>query len=83
MYHESYQDRHYRLRYRRRSSSAVGAVIRFIVFIMVGIAVLAGGLWLVGATIGLVVGLFALALGLAPVLFVGWLVWLIIRAILF
>jgi hypothetical protein len=50
---------------------------------MIAIAVLTGGLWLIGATIGLAVGLFTLALALAPVVFVVWLVWLVFKAIFF
>jgi len=55
--------------------------MRFIVFIALGIAAVAGGLWLMGAAIGLVIGLFALAIGLAPVIILGWLVWLVLKAI--
>ena len=79
MYHESM--RYCQGRIRHRSPSVIGAIIRFVVFVMLGIAVLAGGLWMLGAAIGLVIGLFALAISLAPILLVGWLVWLVIKAI--
>jgi len=84
MYNERMEDRYYQVKYRQQPKpSLLGSIFRFIFFIMVAIAVIGGGLWLIGATIGLVVGLFALAIGLAPVIFVGWLIWLVIRAIIF
>jgi hypothetical protein len=50
---------------------------------MVLIAAAIGGLWLIGTSIGLVFGLLALAIGLAPILFVAWLVWLVVRAVVY
>jgi predicted anti-sigma-YlaC factor YlaD len=80
MYQEYNRNQSYR---RRKSSSVLGSILRFVVFIMIALAVLTGGLWLIGATIGLAVGLFTLALALAPVIFVVWLVWLVFKAIFF
>jgi len=64
-------------------SSLLGSLARAIVIIMVLIAAATGGLWLIGTSIGLVFGLLALAIGLAPILFVAWLVWLVVRALLY
>jgi Flp pilus assembly protein TadB len=84
MYQEYKQGSRYRTSTHRRTTPGIlGTLFRFIVFIMITIAVLTGGLWLIGATIGLAVGLFTLALALAPVVFVVWLVWLVFKAIFF
>ncbi|WP_320826023.1 hypothetical protein [Reinekea sp.] len=64
-------------------SSALGNLVRAIVITMVLIAAAIGGLWLIGTSIGLVFGLLALAIGLAPILFVAWLVWLVVRAVVY
>ena len=74
-------NRHYQVYYRRESRSVFAAILRFIIFTAVIIAALAAGLWLVGAAVGLVVGLFVLAIGLAPLFFVVWLVWVVMKAI--
>jgi hypothetical protein len=64
-------------------SSVLGSLVRAIVIIMVLIAAVTGGLWLISTSIGLVFGLLALAIGLAPILFVAWLVWLVVRALFY
>jgi predicted PurR-regulated permease PerM len=83
MHTQHYSNKHRRTVYRNQESSVLGRVARFIVMVMIAIAVVSGGLWLIGATIGLVFGLFALALGLAPVLIVGWLIWVVVKAIFY
>ncbi|WP_320826815.1 hypothetical protein [Reinekea sp.] len=63
----------------RRRSSMLGSLVRALVITMLWIAAAIGGLWLVGISIGLVFGLLALVMSLAPILFVAWLVWLVVR----
>lgn len=65
-----------------RETSVLGALFRFLVYAVVGVLVLSCGLWLIGAVFGIAIGLLSLAITLAPFVIVGWLVWVIIRAIL-
>lgn len=65
-----------------RSDSWVATLLQLMAFAVIGLLVLSGGLWLLGAAIGLVIGLLTLALTLAPFVLVGWLVWVVIRAII-
>lgn len=74
----------YRTGYRPedRGDSLVAQLFRFGVYALVGVLVLTFGLWLIGAVFGIAIGLLSLALTLAPFAIVGWLVWLVVRAIL-
>lgn len=64
-----------------RSGSFFSTLLRLVAFAVLGLLVLSGGLWLLGAALGLVIGILTLALTLAPFLLVGWLFWVIFRAI--
>ena len=81
MHYEHQESRHYQVRRRHASSGLFATLFRTICYILLAIAVLTGGLWLIGAAVGLVVGLLALAIGLAPVIILVWLVWLVLKAI--
>lgn len=64
-----------------RDPSLLGTLFRFAVYAVVGVLVLSCGLWLIGAVFGIAIGLLGLMLALAPFAIVGWLVWVVIRAI--
>lgn len=67
----------------RESSSGWAKFFRVVLYIVLAFILIDVGLWLIGTALGLAIGLFALALVLAPVLFVGWFFWLVIKAIFF
>jgi hypothetical protein len=48
--------------------------------LVVVVAAVMGGLWLLGLGISLVVGLFTLVISLVPLVFIAWLVWRMVRA---
>ncbi len=66
----------------RRDSSFLGSFFRFVIFMMLVVAVLGGGLWVLGATIGLLFGLVTLAVTLAPVILTVWIIWVVLKAII-
>ena len=64
-------------------SSVLGSIFRVLFFLVLAVVVLSGGLWILGATIGLVFGLVTLAITLAPILITAWIVWVIFKALVF
>jgi hypothetical protein len=74
-----YQERYYSRR--QKPSTLLGTIARFIAFAMLAIAALVGGLWVLGAVLGIGIGLFALAVTIAPVILIGWLIWVVLKAI--
>lgn len=75
MYQEHYHAR------RRQPSSLLGTIARFIALAMLAVAAFVGGLWVLGAVLGIGLGLFALAVTLAPVILLGWIIWVVLKAI--
>lgn len=67
--------------YRRQPTSGWGKFFRILFYVVLAFILIDVGLWIIGTALGLAVGLFALAIVLAPVLFVSWLFWLLVKAI--
>ena len=65
-----------------RETSVLGALFRFMVYADVGVLVLSCGLWLIGAVFVIAIGLLILAITLDSFVILGWLVWMLIRAML-
>ena len=84
-YSDRYSGRYSEQRYRaaRRSTSPLAMLgkIAFICLLIAGAAM--GGLWILGAMIGLSLGILGLLLALSPIIFVIWVVWLIFKAMIF
>lgn len=73
---------------RRRSllRRCVSALLRLLLSVVLVVAVFSGGFWLLATVfsmaIGLLVGLVSLMVSLVPLLIGGWLLWLVVKAIL-
>jgi hypothetical protein len=83
-YSDRYSERHtqrvYRTQARSVSPFAMLGRIAFFTLLLVGAAM--GGLWLLGAVIGLSLGVIGLLLALSPIIFVVWIIWLIFKALI-
>ncbi|MFQ3229162.1 hypothetical protein [Reinekea sp.] len=79
-YSDLHTQRYYRKRTRAISPLAMLGRIAFFALLLFGAAM--GGLWLLGAVIGLSLGILGLLLALSPIIFVVWVLWLIFKAII-
>ena len=80
----SYSDRRTSRYYQNttRSNSPFALLGKIVFFTLLLVGAVMGGLWLLGAVIGLSLGILGLLLALSPIIFVVWIVWLIFKAII-